>query len=73
MLGGLGPTELIIVLFIILVVFGAGKLPDSASGLGRGLRDFKKVMDEPDEPEPRKPPEAPSGETPADDEKREDA
>ena len=49
MLGGLGPTELIIVLVIILVVFGAGKLPDIASGLGKGLRDFKKVMQEPDE------------------------
>lgn len=49
MLGGLGPTELIVVLVIILVVFGAGKLPDIASGLGRGLRDFKKVMQEPDE------------------------
>jgi sec-independent protein translocase protein TatA len=48
MLGGLGPTELIIVLVIILVVFGAGKLPDIASGLGKGLRDFKKVMQEPD-------------------------
>ena len=42
MLGGLGPTELIIVLVIILVVFGAGKLPDIASGLGKGIRDFKK-------------------------------
>jgi sec-independent protein translocase protein TatA len=51
MLGGLGPTELIIVLVIILVIFGAGKLPDIASGLGKGLRDFKKVMQEPDEPD----------------------
>ena len=42
MLGGLGPTELIIILVIILVVFGAGKLPDIASGLGKGIRDFKK-------------------------------
>jgi sec-independent protein translocase protein TatA len=50
MLGGLGPTELIIVLVIILVVFGAGKLPDIASGLGKGLRDFKNVMQDPEEP-----------------------
>ena len=42
MLGGLGPTELIIVLVIILVVFGAGKLPDIATGLGKGICDFKK-------------------------------
>ena len=73
MLGGLGPTELIIILFIILVVFGAGKLPDIASGLGKGLRDFKKVMEEPEEPEPREPPEAPSDKTPPSDEEREDA
>ena len=44
MLGGLGPTELIIVLVIVLLVFGAGKLPEIASGLGKGLRDFKKAM-----------------------------
>ena len=49
MLGGLGPTELIIVLTIALVVFGAGKLPDIASGLGKGLRDFKKAMRDLDE------------------------
>ena len=41
MLGGIGPTELIIVLFIILIVFGAGRLPDLASGLGKGIRNFK--------------------------------
>ena len=44
MLGGIGPTELIIVLFIILIVFGGGRLPDLASGLGKGVRNFKKEM-----------------------------
>ena len=73
MLGGLGPTELIIVLFIILIFFGAGKLPDIASGLGKGLRDFKKGMQEPDEPEPRDAPEATPEDTPPSSEKREDA
>jgi sec-independent protein translocase protein TatA len=68
MLGGLGPTELIIVLAIILVVFGAGKLPDIASGLGKGLRDFKNVMREPDDE-----PDAPSEGAPPAGEKREDA
>ena len=64
MLGGLGPTELIVVLVIILVVFGAGKLPDIASGLGKGLKDFKKAMEEPDKPDPEEPPDqtSPSGE-----------
>ena len=69
MLGGLGPTELIVVLVIILVVFGAGKLPDIASGLGKGLRDFKNMMQEPEEPEAGEPPDK----TPPSGEKREDA
>jgi sec-independent protein translocase protein TatA len=66
MLGGLGPTELIVVLVVILVVFGAGKLPDIATGLGKGLRDFKNVMKEPEEPDPGKPPEDPLGKKPED-------
>jgi sec-independent protein translocase protein TatA len=70
MLGGIGPTELIIVLFIILVVFGAGKLPDIASGLGKGLRDFKKVMQEPDAPDPKEPPKQPPDEAPGEEETR---
>ncbi len=40
---GLGTTELIIILFIILLVFGAKKLPELAQGLGRGIREFKKA------------------------------
>ena len=64
MLGGLGPTELIVVLVVILVVFGAGKLPDIATGLGKGLRDFKNVMQEPEEPEPGESPESPPDKTP---------
>jgi sec-independent protein translocase protein TatA len=73
MLGGIGPTELIIILFIILVIFGAGRLPDIASGLGKGLRDFKKVMQEPDEPVQTEPPEERSEESPSEDDKREEA
>lgn len=69
MLGGLGPTELLIVLFVILIVFGAGKLPDIASGLGKGLRDFKKVMQEPDKPDPEEPREGPRKKTSDADEK----
>ncbi|MFC2089023.1 twin-arginine translocase TatA/TatE family subunit [Calditrichota bacterium] len=40
---GLGTTELIIIMFIILLVFGAKKLPELAQGLGRGIREFKKA------------------------------
>jgi sec-independent protein translocase protein TatA len=73
MLGGLGPTELIVVLVIILVVFGAGKLPDIASGLGKGLRDFKNVMQEPEEPDAGEPPPPPPDETPPSGKKPKDA
>lgn len=38
----IGPTELIIVLVIILMVFGVGKLPQVGSALGKGLRQFRK-------------------------------
>ena len=46
---GVGFPELLVVLLIVLVVFGAGKLPEIGSGLGKALRGFKKGMAEPDE------------------------
>lgn len=39
--GGLGATELIIILVIILIVFGVGKLPEVGRGLGKGIKEFK--------------------------------
>ncbi|WP_406313964.1 Sec-independent protein translocase subunit TatA [Streptosporangium sp. NBC_01639] len=48
----LGPTELIIIGLILVLLFGAKKLPDAARGLGRSLRIFKaetsKLHDDPD-------------------------
>jgi len=41
-LGGLGPWELIIILAIALVVFGAGKLPQIGGSLGEAIKNFKK-------------------------------
>jgi len=38
---GLGTSELIIILIIVLVIFGAGKLPQVGSALGKGIRNFK--------------------------------
>ena len=46
---GLGFPELIVILFIAFVIFGAGKLPEIGSGLGKALRGFKKEMSKPDE------------------------
>jgi sec-independent protein translocase protein TatA len=42
---GLGATELIIILVLVLIIFGAGKLPQVAGSLGKGLRNFKDGMD----------------------------
>ncbi len=49
MIGGLGIWELLIIFAIILVVFGANKLPEIGSGMGKAIRNFKKATNEPDE------------------------
>ncbi|MBI5048865.1 MAG: twin-arginine translocase TatA/TatE family subunit [Deltaproteobacteria bacterium] len=43
---GIGTTELIIILVIILIIFGVGKLPSIGSGLGQAIRNFKKASSE---------------------------
>jgi len=42
--GGIGMTELIIVLVIVLIFFGAKRLPGIGTGLGKGIGDFKKAV-----------------------------
>jgi sec-independent protein translocase protein TatA len=42
---GLVTTEMIIILVLVLIVFGAGKLPQVAGALGKGVRNFKDGMD----------------------------
>ncbi len=46
---GLGMQELVIILVIILIIFGAGKLPEIGGALGKGIRNFKKSVNEPQE------------------------
>jgi|TARA_B100001029_G_C14896479_1_gene358429 sec-independent protein translocase protein TatA len=46
MFGGLGGFEIIVILFIILLLFGAKKLPELAKGLGKGINEFKKASNE---------------------------
>nr|WP_320017001.1 twin-arginine translocase TatA/TatE family subunit [uncultured Desulfobacter sp.] len=50
MLGGIGIPELAIVLVIILVIFGAGKLPEIGGGIGKAICNFKKTVHEEEEP-----------------------
>jgi len=46
MFGGIGMPELIVILVIVLVIFGANKLPQIGEGLGKGIRNFKKATKE---------------------------
>jgi sec-independent protein translocase protein TatA len=43
---GLGMQELIVILVIILIIFGAGKLPEIGGAIGKGIRNFKKSINE---------------------------
>ena len=39
-----GMTEMIIILLIVVIIFGAGKLPELGKGLGKGIRNFKRAV-----------------------------
>jgi sec-independent protein translocase protein TatA len=56
---GLGVQEVMLILLIAVFFFGGEKMPELAKGLGKGLREFKRAMDQPDihakeEEKPRK-------------------
>jgi sec-independent protein translocase protein TatA len=51
---GIGMPELIIILVIILIIFGAGKLPEIGAGMGKAIRNFKGAGDEDEKKEPEK-------------------
>jgi sec-independent protein translocase protein TatA len=42
----LGPTEMIFIMVVLLLIFGAKRLPELGSGLGKGIREFKRSMRE---------------------------
>jgi len=61
LLGPIGPTELILIILIIVIIFGARKLPELGKSLGEGIKNFRKSIsskekerppDKPDKPEP---------------------
>lgn len=74
---GIGGPELMMILFVILLLFGANKLPELARGFGKSMREFKKAasgveeevrraMEETPEPQPKKfPPNPPPPPKPA--------
>jgi len=55
-IAGIGTTELIVILVIVLIFFGGSKLPSLAKGLGQSIKEFKHASKE--EPEAEKPVEA---------------
>lgn len=42
---GLGAPELIVILVVALLIFGPGKLPEIGSALGKGIKDFRKALE----------------------------
>lgn len=61
MLGSIGPTELILILLIVIIIFGARKLPDLGRSIGEGIKNFKKSVSSKDEPDETKKSEPPAG------------
>ena len=58
MLGAtLGPTELILILVIVIIFFGVGRLPEVFGGLGRGIREFRRAAKDEGEEEDAAPTE----------------
>ncbi len=41
---GLGPSEILLLVLVILIVFGAGKIPQIGNSLGKGLRNFRRAV-----------------------------
>jgi sec-independent protein translocase protein TatA len=48
-MGRLGLPELMVILFIVVMIFGANRLPQLATGIGKGIRNFKDATKEPDD------------------------
>lgn len=51
MFGRIGPMELILIFLVLILLFGGKKIPEIAKGLGKGIRDFKSSLNNPDEEE----------------------
>ena len=65
MIGSFGWMELLLILFIVLIIFGAGKIPQLGEGLGKAIKGFKKSINEPEAMDVTPPDEADMGAPPA--------
>ena len=61
----LGPTELIIILVIVLIIFGVGRLPEIGGALGKSIREFRQNSNAEDKDKKETPTEPPAEEKPA--------
>jgi len=53
MMGNFGATEIILILLVVVLLFGARKIPELMKGIGQGVKEFKKASDVKDEPDTR--------------------
>lgn len=72
LLSGIGMGELVVILLIVLIIFGAGKLPQIGDSLGKGIRNFKSAVKGDEEPKApvAQAPQAPAPQAPAPTEKK---
>lgn len=60
---GLGGPELLLIFAVIMLLFGAKKLPELAKGLGKSVKEFKKASEEDDDETPAEKPRAETAKT----------
>lgn len=53
-MGNLGATEILLIIFVLILLFGGKKIPELMKGLGQGIRSFKKSMNDDDSDKPEK-------------------
>jgi len=49
-IGPMGPVELLLILAVVIIIFGVGRLPEVGGAIGKGIREFRKASKEDDEP-----------------------
>ena len=61
--GIVGPWQIILIIAVALLMFGGKKIPELMSGIGKGMKDFKKAIKEDDETPKESPKESPKNDT----------